>query len=85
MSILASFFDKWSRYYVSLDGISLRFLESKNSVDAISTIAVEDIKSYRVELSGFDRNAAKLSKTAFVEDGYFFIISTSSRDDVYIK
>lgn len=81
----ASFFDRWNRYYISLDGYNLRFCESKNSVEASTSIPMEDIDGFRVELSGFDRNAAKQSKAAFVEDGYFFIISTSSIDDVYIK
>lgn len=54
-------------------------------MDASTVINVDDIRSYRVELSGFDRNAAKQTKSAFVEDGYFFIISTASKDDVYIK
>jgi hypothetical protein len=84
MGLLSSFFEKWLKYYISLDGVSLRFYESKNAVDAQHTIRVEEIKGYRVELSGIDRNAAKQSKSAFVEDGYFFIIATE-QDDVYIK
>jgi hypothetical protein len=85
VSFLGALFDKWKKYYVSLDGSALSFFESKNSVEAQRVITVGEIKNYRVELSGFDRKAANQSKSAFVEDGYFFIISTTQKDDVYIK
>lgn len=85
LGAIASLFEKWSKYYLSLDGIALRFFDSKASSQAVYTYNVDDISTYRVELSGIDRLAVKRSKLAFSEDGYSLIIRLMNGDEIHIK
>ncbi len=85
VGVVSSIFEKWHKYYASVDGESLRFYESKSSTEAVSSINATDIHDYVVELTGIDRLAAKQSKLAFVEDIYTFILITASRDEILIK
>jgi hypothetical protein len=73
-----SFFTNWDKLYLSLDGENLGFFKKKTALEPYLVLPVNDIKAVRSEIS-----TSKIEGTA--QDTMDIIISTTMRDELYIK
>jgi len=81
---ISSLFDHWDRFFLSLDGVSLYFFESKNISDIWLQIPASDFKKVRVE-QGFSTKKTLGNGKMAIEDTHNVILSTNSGDEISFR
>lgn len=76
-------FNKWHRFYFSLDEFGLHFFENKFDNLPFYTIFVRDFKSVHVETGAPIRNS--ISSKNIIEDIHNVVLSTNSGDDIFMR
>jgi hypothetical protein len=77
-------FDKWHRFYMSLDEFSFDLYDNKFSTVPYHSIAVKDLKDVRVDIGTPIRQSKAASKN-IVEDITNVILTTSTGDELFMR
>lgn len=83
---LGSFlFDKWHRFYFSLDEFGLHLFENKFNTVALHVIPVTDLKEVSVDVGAPIKQSSADAAKNVVEDIHNVKIVTFSGDDLYMR
>ncbi len=77
-------FDKWHRFYMSLDEFALDLYDNKFSTVPFHSIPVKDLKEIRSDIGTPIRSSKAASKT-IVEDITNVILTTTTGDELYMR
>jgi hypothetical protein len=83
---LSSFlFDKWHRFYFSLDEFGLHLFDNKFNTSALHVIPVADLKEVSVDVGAPIKQSSSDAAKNIVEDIHNVKIVTFSGDDLYMR
>lgn len=93
---IKSFFESWENLYLSLDGETLYFYISRNSLEPLYSIPLNQIKRVHVDLASdqsniHNKNAVRQenkkdsSKANIFEDRFNVVLTTSSKDIILLR
>lgn len=80
-----SFFDSWTRFYLSLDDFGLHLFENKFMTKPVYIIPIIDLKSVTVDLLAPVRQNPSNNAKSIVEDINNVILTTLSGDEIFIR
>jgi hypothetical protein len=84
--MLSSIFQKWYRFYLSLDGSGLHFFENKFSISSAFFIAVDDFNEVYNDLGKpISVEQSQTASKTLNEDLHNTILFTASGDEVYMR
>ena len=78
-------FDKWRRFYMSIDEFSFDFFENKFSVTPFHSIPVKDMKEVKVDLGTPIKENKAASAKNVVEDITNVILTTTTGDEIFMR
>ncbi len=79
-------FDKWHRFYMSLDEFSFDFYDNKFSTTPFHSIPVKDLKDVKADIgTPIRQNKAAASSKSIVEDITNVILTTYSGDEIFMR
>jgi hypothetical protein len=80
------FFEKWTRYFLSLDADGLHLFETKSSTAAVFCVPTKEFKGVHVELGHpIRREDSLLAAKSVFEDLHNTILTTHSGDEIYMR
>jgi hypothetical protein len=83
---LSSFmFDKWHRFFFSLDEFGLHFFVNKFDNDALHVIPIADLKEVSVDVGAPIKQSSADAAKNVVEDIHNVRVATFSGDDLYMR
>jgi len=78
-------FDKWYRFYFSIDENGLSLYDSKFSYVAIYVIPLKDFKEISVDIGAPIRESPSDAARNIVEDIHNIKLVTFSKDEIYMR
>ena len=78
-------FDKWYRFYFSIDENGLSFYDSKFSNVATHLIPLKDFKEISVDIGAPIRESPTDAARNIVEDIHNIKLVTHSKDEIYMR
>lgn len=78
-------FDRWYRFFLSLDEYGLFLFDSKHSIEPFHCIPCADLKFVTVDIGTPIKESNKETSKSIVEDIHNVIVSTHQGDELYIR
>jgi hypothetical protein len=82
---LKSFFESWDHLYISLDGEFFSLYPARNAPEPLLVLALDDIKSLRLELGENHREVNRNTTSNVMEDKFVIVIAATTRDVIKLR